>query len=280
MKPKTLSKSTIEATTTKNLYDREFAESLQSEYSNIGVTELIFSNGMRVYYMHTDFLEDQVLFTGYAYRGLSELPESEYFSCSMSSTIAGEIRISSDTFIKKNGLYKKNGLISSHEAIFFIKVGDFGLSKMKHNTLVSGGVRGTLPWMAPELLNGSNNKVSDKVDVVSFGIVFYRNKMQEVFECLEIPNMLKRAQEVEQDSSCFLPDKDIVLVDEAYSNVRVQLDSQPEGAHSGFGLGREFLRHTERCSDLLIKLNLQPDTKGSYVEVLERCVNLFSWDVD
>ncbi|CAH1454042.1 unnamed protein product [Lactuca virosa] len=53
------------------------------------------------------------------------------------------------------------------------KVGDFGLSKMKRNTLVSGGVRGTLPWMAHELLNGSNNKVSDKVDVFSFGIVLW-----------------------------------------------------------------------------------------------------------
>ncbi|XP_073292428.1 uncharacterized protein [Primulina huaijiensis] len=53
------------------------------------------------------------------------------------------------------------------------KVGDFGLSKMKRNTLVSGGVRGTLPWMAPELLNGSSNKVSEKVDVFSFGIVLW-----------------------------------------------------------------------------------------------------------
>lgn len=43
------------------------------------------------------------------------------------------------------------------------QVGDFGLSKIKRNTLVSGGVRGTLPWMAPELLNGSSIKVSEKV---------------------------------------------------------------------------------------------------------------------
>ncbi|KAG9149317.1 hypothetical protein Leryth_003296 [Lithospermum erythrorhizon] len=50
------------------------------------------------------------------------------------------------------------------------KVGDFGLSKIKRNTLVSGGVRGTLPWMAPELLNGSTDLVSEKVDVFSFGI--------------------------------------------------------------------------------------------------------------
>ncbi|KAE8684604.1 thioredoxin-like protein 4B-like isoform X1 [Hibiscus syriacus] len=50
------------------------------------------------------------------------------------------------------------------------KIGDFGLSKIKRNTLISGGVRGTLPWMAPELLNGSSTKVSEKVDVFSFGI--------------------------------------------------------------------------------------------------------------
>ncbi|GAA0176126.1 non-receptor serine/threonine protein kinase [Lithospermum erythrorhizon] len=53
------------------------------------------------------------------------------------------------------------------------KVADFGLSKIKRNTLVSGGVRGTLPWMAPELLNGGTNKVSEKVDVFSFGIVLW-----------------------------------------------------------------------------------------------------------
>ncbi|CAI9784030.1 unnamed protein product [Fraxinus pennsylvanica] len=53
------------------------------------------------------------------------------------------------------------------------KVGDFGLSKIKRNTLVSAGVRGTLPWMAPELLDGSSIKVSEKVDVFSFGIVLW-----------------------------------------------------------------------------------------------------------
>eukprot|EP00268_Persea_americana_P032991 TRINITY_DN3264_c0_g2_i3.p1 TRINITY_DN3264_c0_g2~~TRINITY_DN3264_c0_g2_i3.p1 ORF type:complete len:1317 (-),score=311.20 TRINITY_DN3264_c0_g2_i3:1228-5178(-) len=53
------------------------------------------------------------------------------------------------------------------------KVGDFGLSRIKRNTLVSGGVRGTLPWMAPELLNGSSSGVSEKVDVFSFGIAMW-----------------------------------------------------------------------------------------------------------
>ncbi|KAE8677689.1 Detected protein of unknown function [Hibiscus syriacus] len=43
----------------------------------------------------------------------------------------------------------------------------------KRNTLVSGGVRGTLPWMAPELLNGSSTRVSEKVDVFSFGVAIW-----------------------------------------------------------------------------------------------------------
>ena len=47
--------------------------------------------------------------------------------------------------------------------VLYLQVGDFGLSRIKRNTLVSGGVRGTLPWMAPELLNGSSNRVSEKV---------------------------------------------------------------------------------------------------------------------
>lgn len=53
------------------------------------------------------------------------------------------------------------------------KVGDLGLSKVKQQTMISGGVRGTLPWMAPELLNGSSSLVSEKVDVFSFGIVLW-----------------------------------------------------------------------------------------------------------
>lgn len=47
--------------------------------------------------------------------------------------------------------------------IIILQVGDFGMSRIKQNTLVSGGVRGTLPWMAPELLKGSTNRVSEKV---------------------------------------------------------------------------------------------------------------------
>lgn len=35
----------------------------------------------------------QVVFTGFSYGGLSELPECDYFSCSMGPTIAGEIGV-------------------------------------------------------------------------------------------------------------------------------------------------------------------------------------------
>ncbi|KAK9275174.1 hypothetical protein L1049_022435 [Liquidambar formosana] len=53
------------------------------------------------------------------------------------------------------------------------KIGDLGLSKVKQHTLVSGGVRGTLPWMAPELLSGKSNMVTEKIDIYSFGIVMW-----------------------------------------------------------------------------------------------------------
>ncbi|KAL8461333.1 hypothetical protein ACS0TY_032712 [Phlomoides rotata] len=48
------------------------------------------------------------------------------------------------------------------------KIGDLGLSKVKQHTLVSGGVRGTLPWMAPELLSGKSNMVTEKVMIWLF----------------------------------------------------------------------------------------------------------------
>ncbi|CAM6103151.1 unnamed protein product [Calypogeia fissa] len=64
-----------------------------TEFPEFGATELILSNGMRVCYKCTDFLDDQVLINGYTYGGLSEVLESEFLSCSMGSTIAGEIGV-------------------------------------------------------------------------------------------------------------------------------------------------------------------------------------------
>eukprot|EP00249_Psilotum_nudum_P022861 c28663_g1_i1 orf=451-3468(-) len=66
---------------------------LKRIFPEFGATELILSNGIRVCYKCTDFFDDQVLFSGYAYGGLSEVPEREFLSCSMGSTIAGEIGV-------------------------------------------------------------------------------------------------------------------------------------------------------------------------------------------
>jgi serine/threonine protein kinase len=60
----------------------------------------------------------------------------------------------------KDIVYKTGGL---NLKILVQLVVDFGLSKIKQATLVSGGMRGTLPWMAPELLTMSGTKVSEKV---------------------------------------------------------------------------------------------------------------------
>ena len=41
-----------------------------------------------------------------------------------------------------------------------VKIADMGLSKSKTTTFVSGNMRGTLPWMAPELFpNASTMQV-------------------------------------------------------------------------------------------------------------------------
>ncbi|GLJ23434.1 hypothetical protein SUGI_0443550 [Cryptomeria japonica] len=61
--------------------------------AEFGVTELILNNGMRICYKCTDFPEDQVLFSGFAYGGLSELSKSDYLSCSIGSVLAGEIGV-------------------------------------------------------------------------------------------------------------------------------------------------------------------------------------------
>lgn len=51
----------------------------------------------------------------------------------------------------------------NNQTLLCVQIGDLGLSKVKQRTLVSGGVRGTIPWMAPELINGKSNMVTDKV---------------------------------------------------------------------------------------------------------------------
>ncbi|GKV28045.1 hypothetical protein SLEP1_g37144 [Rubroshorea leprosula] len=65
----------------------------QHEYSNFRATELILSNGMEVCYKCTDFSNDQIIFSGFSYGGLSELSESEYLSSMMGSSFAEEIGV-------------------------------------------------------------------------------------------------------------------------------------------------------------------------------------------
>ncbi|XP_028070123.1 serine/threonine-protein kinase EDR1-like [Camellia sinensis] len=53
-----------------------------------------------------------------------------------------------------------------------VKVCDFGLSRMKHNTFLSSkSTAGTAEWMAPEVLK--NEPSNEKSDVYSFGVILW-----------------------------------------------------------------------------------------------------------
>ncbi|CAN6582074.1 unnamed protein product [Malus baccata var. baccata] len=53
-----------------------------------------------------------------------------------------------------------------------VKVGDFGLSRLKHNTFLSSkSTAGTPEWMSPEVLRNENS--DEKCDVFSFGVILW-----------------------------------------------------------------------------------------------------------
>ncbi|KAJ6682871.1 SERINE/THREONINE-PROTEIN KINASE EDR1 [Salix koriyanagi] len=53
-----------------------------------------------------------------------------------------------------------------------VKVADFGLSRLKHNTFLSSkSTAGTPEWMAPEVLR--NEPSNEKCDVYSFGVILW-----------------------------------------------------------------------------------------------------------
>jgi serine/threonine protein kinase len=53
-----------------------------------------------------------------------------------------------------------------------VKVCDFGLSRIKHNTLLSSrSTAGTAEWMAPEVLR--NEPSDEKCDVFSYGVILW-----------------------------------------------------------------------------------------------------------
>lgn len=56
-----------------------------------------------------------------------------------------------------------------------VKVSDLGLSAKKSLQYIEGNMRGTLPWMAPELFyqGDEDDLVTEKVDVWSFGVVLW-----------------------------------------------------------------------------------------------------------
>ncbi|KAI8470843.1 MAG: kinase-like domain-containing protein [Monoraphidium minutum] len=77
-----------------------------------------------------------------------------------------------------------NLLVGFRERSPCCKVADFGLSKQKQATYVSGvsSLRGTLPWIAPEIIR-TPKEVDEKVDVYSFGIVLWELwTLREPFE--------------------------------------------------------------------------------------------------
>uniref|UniRef100_A0A2N9ER81 Protein kinase domain-containing protein n=1 Tax=Fagus sylvatica TaxID=28930 RepID=A0A2N9ER81_FAGSY len=66
-------------------------------------------------------------------------------------------------------LVKLNKLVDARE---LWTVGDFGLSRLKHNTFLSSkSTAGTPEWMAPEVLR--NEPSNEKCDVYSFGVILW-----------------------------------------------------------------------------------------------------------
>mmetsp|Transcript_25426 Transcript_25426/g.75108 ORF Transcript_25426/g.75108 Transcript_25426/m.75108 type:complete len:878 (-) Transcript_25426:269-2902(-) len=83
-----------------------------------------------------------------------------------------------------------NLLVDGDSESLHVKVADFGLSKHKFQNFVScRDLRGTLPYMAPELVSNPN-QVSEKCDVWSMGVV-----MWEMYT-LEVPYRDMSAQQI------------------------------------------------------------------------------------
>lgn len=72
-----------------------------------------------------------------------------------------------------------NLLVDGEGDTLNVKVADFGLSKHKFSSFVScKELRGTLPYMAPELITNSNH-VSERCDVWSMGVVMWEMYTRE-----------------------------------------------------------------------------------------------------
>lgn len=62
-----------------------------------------------------------------------------------------------------------------------------------------------------------------------------------------------------------LPNLGVVSFDYDSTMVVADLPGLLEGAHEGFGLGHEFLRHTERCSALVNNNDDDDDDKSYFI---------------
>ncbi len=90
-----------------------------------------------------------------------------------------------------------NLLVDGEGMAMVVKVADFGLSKCKWQSYVSGcrDLRGTLPYMAPELVADPEH-VSEKADVWSMGVVMWE------MLTLEVPYMEKTPQDILMGLMC------------------------------------------------------------------------------
>jgi len=73
---------------------------------------------------------------------------------------------------------------------FAWQVADLGLARHKRRTFLSGavGLRGTLPWMAPEVVK-TPGAVDERADVFAFGVVMWELWTCKVGRALEMSRL-------------------------------------------------------------------------------------------
>ncbi|KAJ0612283.1 putative protein kinase-like domain superfamily [Helianthus annuus] len=91
---------------------------------------------------------------------MDEILRLETLKVDLMKKVDAEVRHNS---ILKEELLSKKDASGDRRLALAQEIGDLGLSKVKQHTMVPGGVRGTLPWMAPELLSGKSHMVTEKV---------------------------------------------------------------------------------------------------------------------